>query len=309
MKLLLTSFINSQFIKIQKLLTEKKNYSLVYCNKEKINEINKILKKENPNVVMGFENKKFDLKNLYSNVKNSNIPIIHFTYDYLEYDLNFYELNTDIIITSNNTTKELLKNSLKSKEIHTIHEFIDVKNITPIFENEGFYLYFSNLNNKQILECVLQAQKINNQNMLVIVGDGIYSDEVERIIEQHYLNIVFIKKYNIHTTKELINRAKFLIMPELNINILLEANAKGKPVISCRNTLSKEYIKDNITGLFCDYYGIHDLAEKIDYVMNEHDVALDLGMGARIFCEINFNKEFYFEKLNNILNNNLGLFK
>ena len=167
-------------------------------------------------------------------------------------------------------------------------------------------MYFVRLSREKGLPILLEAMSKLKTHKLVIVGDGPQREHLEKIKEEKNLfNVVFTGKMYGDDLKEIVANAKFVVVPSIwydnSPNVILEANALGKPVLAAEIGGIPEYINQNIDGLLYKYDNVDELAEKIDFLMAQTTYCKELGKEARHKISTHYNPDVHYEKIQNLL--------
>ena len=169
-------------------------------------------------------------------------------------------------------------------------------------------VYFGRLSPEKGLYTIIKTSKLlktNGKVKVKIIGDGpIRGDLEEKVKVDGINNIRFLGYMKGEALYEEIKKCLAVILPsecyENNPISVLEAFAFGKPIIGASIGGIPELVKDNVTGLTFEPGNAHDLAEKIGYVLNNHDKLAEMGENARFSVEQNLNAKKYYQGLTNI---------
>lgn len=136
----------------------------------------------------------------------------------------------------------------------------------------GYALYVGRLSPEKGLETLIATwERPGNIIPLKIVGDGPMADMVRDAAAKQPL-IHWLGHLPFDRTQELIGEATFLVMPsvwyETFGRVIMEAFAKGTPVIASRLGAMAELVDDGRTGLLFDPGDSDDLAAKIDELLS-----------------------------------------
>lgn len=86
---------------------------------------------------------------------------------------------------------------------------------------------------------------------------------------------------------------------------VVEASAMEIPVIATKYPGPSSAMVDGITGYEIEIASVNDIVEKVEYLMSNSNVALNMGKNGRIFVEKNFDqrkfREFYIEDRKKLL--------
>lgn len=151
-------------------------------------------------------------------------------------------------------------------------------------------LFVGNLVYQKGVEYLIKAKKLmKNDCELVIVGDGPLYNNLKDLSK----NIKSIHFLGSRTDIEyLIPDSEFLVLPSISESfgiVSLEAMACGKPVIASDVGGIPEIVTEDV-GLLVKPKDSLDLAEKMDYLLENPDICDDLGKNAiekvKKYCEI-----------------------
>jgi glycosyltransferase involved in cell wall biosynthesis len=133
----------------------------------------------------------------------------------------------------------------------------------------GFALYVGRLTREKGVLTLLSAwERLQGRMELKIVGDGPLSDEV-RQRSAAIPGVEYLGRKPLPKVSAKMGEAKVLIFPsewyETFGRTIVEAYAKGTPVISANLGAMKELVVDGETGLLFKPGDVNDLVEKIDW--------------------------------------------
>lgn len=77
----------------------------------------------------------------------------------------------------------------------------------------------------------------------------------------------------------------------------IEAMSYGKPVVAFNVGGIPEWLEDGVTGFLIQPYNVKEMAERIDYLLENPDVAREMGMQGRKRVEAEFSKEKHIARL------------
>jgi len=136
---------------------------------------------------------------------------------------------------------------------------------------------------------------LKTKTKLVIVGRTNFT--YEAVGSSSLENVEFVDMCSLPKLNEYVSKCKFVVLPltdrrqALGQMTLLGAMALGKPVIVPEVPGVKDYITDNQDGIFYQPGNVSDLAEKIQYLLDNPDVAGRLGKEAKNSAETKFSDE------------------
>ena len=224
---------------------------------------------------------------------------------YLYRFLDIYNNYIDIIITPSLFMRnKFLASSVKEEErIVHIPNFINAEKCTPNLNYNGVeFAYCGRIDGNKGVETLIRACKQVNNGRLLIIGEGEWKTKMKDIIEKEKIqnvNILGHKKGN--ELFEIINRCLFTVIPsgfyENGPFAILESMALGRPVIGSKIGGIPEFIDDGVDGLLFESHNVDDLANKIQYLIDNKDTVSEMGKMARRRVEERYNSDLHYERL------------
>lgn len=201
--------------------------------------------------------------------------------------------------------KKMIQYGVPEEKISTVHNFTDVNNFTPNFDEGDYILYFGRVHRSKGILTLIEAAAPLKQVPLYIVGDGEAMAEVKQFIEKNgcdHIHLLGFKQGD--ELKGLIQKSICTVLPsEWYENCpmsVLESYAYGKPVIGANIGGIPELIVDGEDGFLVPSAGTEALREKLLW-MGEHKVeAAEMGRIGRMKMETEFNADIHYQKIKNI---------
>lgn len=142
---------------------------------------------------------------------------------------------------------------------------------------------------------------------LVIVGDGPEMDQLKVQGEKLKMEkkIEFKGRLSLAETKEIMKNCYCLIVPSLSEGlprVILEAMALSKPVIASNVGGIPDVVQDKQTGFLFEKGNSRDLAEKLRILLNNKDLARQMGQKARQLVKQRFSNKRYIDNYLKMLN-------
>jgi glycosyltransferase involved in cell wall biosynthesis len=218
----------------------------------------------------------------------------------------------EAVVSNSEGLKELALKSEADQKIEIIHNGVNVNNFFPIGKKENNEKFIitpgaSRLTSRKGLKYLIRAvHKLAikyPEIYLKIMGDG--QEEKERLE-------ILVKELGIQNQVEFLGRiprektapyyqeADVFVLPSLNegmSNAMLEALATGLPIISTNTGGAKELIKEDKNGFIIKFRDSEDIAEKIEKLINDKDMAGRMGAESRKIAESlsweNIAKKYY----------------
>lgn len=159
----------------------------------------------------------------------------------------------------------------------------------------GFALYVGRLSHEKGIETMLQQwQAIGSSLPLKIVGTGPLESVVANAASE-YEAISFEGFQSMPRVLELIGQATCVVMPSLWYEtfgrVIIEAFAKGTPVLVTNLGAMAELVSDGETGFRFDPHKTDDLATKVKQLTDNPDLRMKLGEAARLEYETRYTAD------------------
>jgi len=189
-------------------------------------------------------------------------------------------------------------------ENRTIHipNFIDVNKFNPTYENEDYFLYFGRLSEEKGLKTLLKAMKHVRTSKLIIVGTGPIEEELHNMITS--LKLENVEMAGFKSGEELlkiVKKSRFSIIPsECYENCplsVLEAMALGKAVVGANIGGIPELIDNYSTGLIFESGNEESLSKKINLLLKDPLVAVEMGVNSRRKIEEEYNEKQHYHRI------------
>ena len=222
---------------------------------------------------------------------------------YLYHFLRTYERTIDLFISpSSFLRKKMIEFGINGNKIIHIPNFVNSNEYTPNYSNSNYILYFGRLEKHKGIKTLISAMKYVKTSKLYVVGEGSYRNRLERYSKNNNIrNVVFLEFVTRKKLLELIKYSLFTILPSEwyeNCPIsVLESFALGKPVIGANIGGIPELIEEGRTGILFKSGNVDDLAEKINYLLSNKNLVIEMGRNARKMVEEKYNERFHYERL------------
>lgn len=210
------------------------------------------------------------------------------------------------IITPSDFYKlKLIEDGIPKENIESIHNFINLENYNVKVEDEGYALYFGRLIKEKGIFTLLNAFKKIKDKKLFIAGDGPDLEKIKEYINENSMNNIELLGFlNAEQIKEYVRKSRFVVVPSVWYEncpySILETLAMGKPIIGSNLGGIPELVKNNKNGLIYKYNNDDELAEKMNKLFENKNLADELGKGAKKIAEEEFSKERYYTEIMNI---------
>ncbi len=215
---------------------------------------------------------------------------------------------------------EFIKNKLMAQgcpeakiKVHYIG--IDVEKFTPDanMECQNIVLFVGRLVEKKgceyLIKAIAQVQKTNPELELVIIGDGILRQKLEKLAANSLNKYRFLGVQPPEAVKTWLNQAKMLVAPSITTDqgeteglpiVILEAMAMGLPVISTIHAGIPEAVKHEETGFLIPEKDTETMAKYIIQLYQDSKLRKELGIAGQNRIKRDFNLKMNTIKLENI---------
>ena len=201
--------------------------------------------------------------------------------------------------------KKMISHGIAKNKISTVHNFVDVSDITPNFSTGEYVLYFGRIHQSKGILTLIKAAAPLKQVPLYIVGDGEAMPEVQRIIEQNgseHIHLLGFKQGD--ELRELILNSICTVLPsewyENCPMAVLESYAYGKPVIGADIGGIPELIQDGVDGFLVPSGEQDALRERLLWMAEHKNDAVEMGRIGRQKMETEFNADIHYERIMNV---------
>ncbi|ABY93548.1 glycosyltransferase [Thermoanaerobacter sp. X514] len=224
----------------------------------------------------------------------------------------------DIFICVSNYIRErVVKMGFPEDRTITHYIGIDTDKFKPIKENTKvpYILHVARLvenkGTKYLIEAFSYVTKKNKEVELVIIGDGPLRTELEALSKS--LNIEnkvhFMGAQPHSVVMEWMKKAKIFCLPSVTARsgateglgmVFLEAAALGVPSVATNLGGIPEAVIDGETGYLVPERAVDELAERLNYLLENETLRDKMGKAARIMVERRFNLQCQTQKLEEI---------
>ena len=169
---------------------------------------------------------------------------------------------------------------------------------------QGIILHVARLVEKKgtavLINAIKHVKERNADVKLVIIGDGPLMGELKAQVSSLGLerNVTFTGALSHGDVMTWMRKASMLVLPSITAKtgdaeglgmVLLEAAVTSVPVIGTRHGGIPEAIIDEHTGFLVRERDANQLAERIDYLLNNEQTSFEMGDNARNFIREKFN--------------------
>ncbi|RKU37235.1 glycosyltransferase family 1 protein [Candidatus Poribacteria bacterium] len=201
--------------------------------------------------------------------------------------------------------KKMISHGIPEDKISTVHNFVDVSDITPNFSEGDYILYFGRVHRSKGILTLIEAAVPLTDVPIYIVGDGEAMLEVQQIIEKNgakHIHLLGFKQGD--ELRELILNSLCTVLPsEWYENCpmsVLESYAYGKPVIGADIGGIPELIVDGVDGFLVPSGEQETLRDRLLWMSEHKSEAAEMGRIGRYKMETEFNADIHYERIMNV---------
>lgn len=217
---------------------------------------------------------------------------------------------SDIIVANSHYVKDLLFTDVSDERVKTIYPRVNIP--AEALEDNGTSYYTRGTATKLIAvgraekgkgwkDAILATRELVSRGRdveLILIGHsgGRYGRDLEAIV-QHEGLAAYVKFIGFHENPYIImNEADIILVCsryESFGRVAVEGMMIKKPVIGTNSGGTAELIKDGVNGLLYEPENYIQLADKIEYLIEHGEKAIELGENGWRFVEETFTKEKY----------------
>jgi len=225
----------------------------------------------------------------------------------------------DSFITTNEFMKQIMIAAGFPKEkLFCIPTFTNINTFMPSrnFTKSNYIVYVGRLAHEKGVHVLIDAFNILQKKGLAIdihlkitgVGSNKYFQNLKEKVKFEGLesNVHFLGNLETHKVPNLLNQALFSVVPSLwyeNLpNSFLESYACGTPVIASDIGSLSACVNNGVTGFHFRHGSPEDLAEKIEYCLNNPTLMGDMAVNCRREALSLYSPKSHCESLINLFN-------
>jgi glycosyltransferase involved in cell wall biosynthesis len=172
----------------------------------------------------------------------------------------------------------------------------------------GYAICIGRLSAEKGIQMLLSAWAQLSGRKLKVVGDG----PLKKVVEKAGCpNIEFLGQQPMHEVLDLLGAAEFLIFPsqcyENFPRVIVEAFAKGVPVLGSDLGSIRELVENGRTGILFRPGNIEDLAQKAEWLFSHPDEMEAMSVAARLTFEAKYTADRNYEELMRIYDSAISI--
>lgn len=217
--------------------------------------------------------------------------------------LDNYYIFKKIIVSSEFVGRCLIKHGLQEESIEVLPYFTDIPELKDN-DDKNIILFVGRIYKEKGLNYLIRAlQFIKVPFKLVVVGDGDSRElkNCKKISQKLGLKdkVEFVgRKLNL---QDYYSQASIVAVPSIwpePFGIVgIEAMSYAKPVAAFNVGGIPEWLENNQTGFLVEPYNIKELASRIEFLLKDKVLAMQLGQEARRVVEEKFDKNRHIDRL------------
>jgi glycosyltransferase involved in cell wall biosynthesis len=205
------------------------------------------------------------------------------------------ESHNHVVIYNGFDFKRIQKTSIVSPKVHSLPKGKKLIGMVAEFSDYKDQPTF--------IRAAIKILQKRNDTLFVLVGDGKNVDMCKKMAEPFSSGIVFLGLCKrVESIIHLFTIGVLTSFTEGISNSIMEYMAAGKPVIATNGGATHEIVIDGTTGFLIPVRDSDRLAEKIDYLINNNHLSVNMGAMGRQRLEQNFSLE-------NLTNNTVSLYQ
>lgn len=213
----------------------------------------------------------------------------------------------DAFVAPSRFMQDAIANRVPRERVKLLYNGIDLGNITPEYDDDGYVLYLGRLVREKGVETLLKAHAdAAGKWRLVVAGTGPLGDA----LKTRYDPQVFVGHLQGDVLKNMIRRAAVVVVPsEWYENCpmsVIEAMAYGKPVVGSRMGGIPELVEEGRTGFLFEAGNAGQLSDAVATLMAQPELRRLMGAAARVRVEKEFSLDRHNAGLMNIYQSVLG---
>jgi glycosyltransferase involved in cell wall biosynthesis len=203
--------------------------------------------------------------------------------------------------------REHVRMGIPAERIHVINHFFEASEPPLPPSSSPTAIFVGRLSEEKGVSQLLEAWKIvaGGERRLLIIGDGPERDRLEHqargIPGVEFLGFVERERQLDHW-----RQARFSVVPSIWLEpfgmTVLEAWAKGRPVVAYRAGALAEIITDGVTGVLADLGDPDQLAACLDRLLSQPAECERMGLAGRAELETRFSRRKWLDDIAGVYN-------
>jgi glycosyltransferase involved in cell wall biosynthesis len=209
-----------------------------------------------------------------------------------------------LIVASEYVKKQALASGYSESQITVVPYYTKLPALNSSLPEQNTVLFVGRIVREKGLRKLLKAFKqLRSSAQLMIVGDGGDLPEIKHLSRRHGLGnkVTFTGWMNSDQKDELYRNSSVLVIPSVwpePFGIVgVEAMSYAKPVVAFRIGGISEWLEDGKTGYLINPYDVTEMAKRIDSLLQQKELAREMGKMGRVKVERQFIEVQHVERL------------
>jgi glycosyltransferase involved in cell wall biosynthesis len=214
-----------------------------------------------------------------------------------------YQRSIDRFLVSNTPMKRrLVRYGISEERIVVIPNFVDVWAYEPVYQHDGYFLYFGRLSVEKGVEHLIRAIVQLKDQRLIIVGNGPDEPRLRRLVDDLDLNNVrFLGPLWGSALQPILEHATCVVVPsywhENSPMVIYQSFAAGKPVIGSQRGGIPDLIDHDINGLLFEAGDVAELVQCMHTIAAEPQKQEHYSRQARLKAEREYTPEIHYNRI------------
>jgi glycosyltransferase involved in cell wall biosynthesis len=210
-----------------------------------------------------------------------------------------YEHKVTHFIALNEFSKKIfIRGGIPGKKLSVKPNFVEIEDTIDI-QNTNSFLYVGRISQEKGIMCLVKACKQLNNYKVNVIGEG-----SEEYLFSGMASIKVFGKIEKQSIYSEMKKSLALVVPSICYEnfprTIVEAFACGLPVITTRIGTMMTIVEDGVTGLLFERNNHIDLANKLQWALNNREKMQRFGKNARKIYEEKYTAEQNYRQLENI---------
>lgn len=215
-----------------------------------------------------------------------------------------------ILVSSSYVKWMLLQLGLPREKITVIHPFTKLPDLGyDSFKDQNIVLFIGKMHPIKGVDHLLHALSlINTDYKAVLIGNGEYLEEYKALAIELGLEkkVDFLGWVPLERLDEFYRMCSILVVPSIWVEtfglIGIDAMSYGKPVVGFDVGGIPDWLTDRETGYLVKRKDIKGLAEKINLILQDKELAKRMGKSGRLRVEQSFTSQTFIKNLIGVYN-------
>lgn len=209
-----------------------------------------------------------------------------------------------LIVASEHVKTQAIASAYPVSQIEVIPYFTRIPMNAESSRSENKILFVGRIvPEKGLAKLLLAFKNLHTPAQLIIAGEGSDLVEIKSLSRKLGIqnDVCFTGWANDAQKEELYKSASVVVIPSVwpePFGIVgIEAMSYAKPVVAFRTGGISEWLDDQKSGFLIPPYDVSEMADKIDLLLEQKDLAIEMGIKGRAKVEQNFGEANHIQRL------------